>query len=86
MGDPGQTAVNTLSHGPHREPLARKRYARTLTPDATRYGPGLEHRSPGPIDVIAALAEPFAPRTADRTREFGELHPLHPHEKLGKAK
>ena len=84
MGDPGQTAVNTLSHGPHREPLARERCART--PDANRYGPGLEHRTPGPIDIISALAELFEPFTADRTREFGEPLPLHPHEKMGKAK
>jgi hypothetical protein len=81
MGDPGQTAVKTLSHGPDRASITR-----TFTPDANCYGPGLEHRSPGPIDVIAALVDLFEPFTADRAREFGELHPLHPHEKMGKAK
>jgi hypothetical protein len=86
MGDPGQTAVKTLSHRPDRAAIARTRCPRMFTPDANRYGPGLEHRSPGPIDVIAALAALFEPFTADRTCEFGESHPLHPHEKMGKAK
>jgi len=81
MGDPGQTAVKTLSHGRDRAPLARM-----FASDANCYGPGLEHRSPGPIDLIAALVELFEPFTADRVGGFGELHPLHPHEKMGKAK
>ena len=81
MGDPGQTAVKTLSHRADRAPLAR-----LFTPDASCYGPGLEHRSPGPIDVLAALIELFEPFPADRARELGELHPLPPHEKMGKEK
>jgi hypothetical protein len=88
MGDPGQTAVNTPSRGVDRAPAARDRDPRMSAPRATCYGPGLEHRSPGPIDVIAALAERFAwPAPAPRLRPSPESpaydYNLHLHEKMG---
>jgi hypothetical protein len=98
MEDPGQTAVNTLSHRPDRISGPRDRESLMCTPHGNCYAPGLEHRSPGPIDVIAALAERFSfpapkprypesePHTADRARESGELHNLYLREKMGKAK
>jgi len=85
MEDPGQTAVQNLSPRPDPAPVARDRDPRSFTPHASCYAPGLEQRSPGPIDVIAALVDLFEPPTADRTREFGghsNLH-LHLHEKMG---
>lgn len=95
MEDPGQTAVQTLSHWSDPASVARGRDPRMSTAGVSCCGLGLEHRSPGPIDVIAALAEQFLwpapePRCAApelqnpvHTREFVELRYLHLHEKMG---
>lgn len=88
MEDPGQTAVQTLSHRPDHASVARERDTRMFAPLASCYAPGLEHRSPGPIDAIAALAELFArPAPTPPLRPPPEPHAydynLHLHEKMG---